>query len=365
METRDLAGHLLVAGSGKTGRDIGLHFLTAGWRVTWLSRDPDRLAQLSRRVGRKVVRAGQPAPAVAFRLVGDPGAPEPDLFVETVGEDAAEKRAVFDRVLPGLPARTVLATNSSSLLPGEIHPRCLGAHFFYPLALTRLAEVVVPAPTPPPEAATLQGMLQGVGLRAIVETPGTAFAVNRLLLPLQAEAVRALRAGWPAEVVDRASATPLFPIGQLALMDAVGLDVVAPAVANYLRRLPRGEALEYAGLASALAELLALGKRGTKSRDGFLAGSALPLGAGAAAQGTERDLALDFQALAVRVCERALAAGAIGAGDLDHALAALFGAETTLAAEQRRSGRERDGRLDRLLLATGLSYFQPAAAVRP
>jgi 3-hydroxybutyryl-CoA dehydrogenase len=335
MEARDLAPQLLVAGSGKTGRDIGLHFLAAGWGVTWLSRDPGRLAELSRRIGRKVGRPGLPAPAAAFRLVGEPGGPDPDLFVETVGEDAAGKRAVFDRVAPLLPSRTVLATNSSSLLPAEVHPRCLGAHFFYPLALTRLAEVVVPDGTPPATADRLPEILRGVGLRTIVQSPRTAFAVNRLLLPLQAAAVRALRAGWPAEVVDRASATPLFPVGQLALMDAVGLDVVAPAVANYLRRLPAGEAHEYAGLRSALEELLALGKRGSKNRDGFLAGAPLPFGAGAAPEGTAADLAQEFRAVARVACERALARGEIGAGDLDLALASLFGAETTLAAEVR------------------------------
>jgi 3-hydroxyacyl-CoA dehydrogenase len=203
-------------------------------------------------------------------------------------------------------------------------------------------------------------------LHAIVQSPANAFAVNRLLLPLQAEAVRALRAGWPAAVVDGASATPLAPYGQLALMDAVGLDVIAAAVANYRRRLPPGEARDYTELGETLESLLASGKRGKKNRNGFLSGSPLPWAVCAPSPGETAELAYDFRALAASTCTRAIESGDIDAENLDLAFSSLFAATVPLDEERRRC---RDSsqveRLARLRRVTGRSYFLPETRCRP
>lgn len=366
--------HILVAGTGRMGLDSGLYFLRRGWRVTWLSSDPGRRDEIARRIARELRRLADAEPGAAgagaaqVRLLDDPGdlgEVEPDIFLEAVREEVAQKRGVFRRVAALLPAATPLATISSSILPGQIHPRCLGAHCFFPLEITRLVEAVVPGESGDRDAGVLLEILRGVGLHTIVQTASNAFAVNRLLLPLQAEAVRALRAGWPAAVVDAASATPLVPFGQLALMDAVGLDVIAAAVANYRGRQTPGEAQDYAELGETLGELMVAGKRGKKNRDGFLSGTPLPWAAGAPAGGSAAELADDFRILAANTCARAIASGDIDAEDLDLAFSSLFAAAVPLEHERRRC---RDAgqieRLARLRRVTGRAYFQPAIRCR-
>jgi 3-hydroxybutyryl-CoA dehydrogenase len=365
-----LKRHLLVAGTGRMGLDAGLFFLRRGWLVTWLSGDPGRRDEFARRIERELRRLGAADPgggdpdAAQVRLLDaacDLGGTGPDLFLEAVREDLDEKRSVVRRVARLLAPRTPLASLSSSILPEEIHPRCLGAHGFFPLEITRLVEAVVPAAADERDTRALLDILRSVGLQAIVQSASNAFAVNRLLLPLQAEAVRALRAGWPAAAVDRASATPLVPFGQLALMDAVGLDVIAAAVANYRRRLSPGAAQDYAELAETLRELTAAGKRGRKNRDGFLSGAPLPWAGEERPPAAAADLAEDFRALAAATCARAIAAGEIDAEGLDLAFSSLFAAAVPVEEERRRC-RDAGGaeRLARLRRSSGRSYFEPA-----
>ena len=366
--------HLLVAGTGRMGLDSGLFFLRRGWRVTWLSGDPGRRDEFARRIARELRRLEDADPGAAragaaqVLLLDDPGdlaETGPDLFLEAVREDVVQKRSVFSHIAPLLAAQTPLATTSSSILPGEIHPRCLGAHCFFPLEITRLVEAVIPRDAGDREAAALLEILRGVGLHVIVQSPSNAFAVNRLLLPLQAEAVRALRAGWPAAVVDSASATPLAPYGQLALMDAVGLDVIAAAVANYCRRLPPGEAQDYAELGEILEALLASGKRGKKNRNGFLSGSPLAWVIDGPSPGEAAELADDFRALAAITCSRAIESGDIGLEDLRLAFSSLFATAVPVEEERRRCRDSREvERLARLRRVTGRSYFLPETPCR-
>jgi len=366
--------HLVVAGTGKIGLDCGLYFLRRGWRVTWLSGDPGRRDEFSRRIARESLRLADAGPveegpgAAQVWLIDDAGASAglaPDLFLEAVGEDLERKRDVFLRVAALLPARTPLATASSSILPGAIHPRCLGAHCFFPLEMTRLVEAIAPCKGGEREFESLLGILRGVGLHAILQREANAFAVNRLLLPLQAEAVRALRAGLPAAVVDGASATPLVPFGQLALMDAVGLDVIAPAIANYCGRLPPLVAKDYTELDETLRAMIVAGKRGKKNRDGFLAGSPLPWAVGSPSRGDIADLGLAFRTLAANTCGRAIESGDIASAELDLAFSSLFAGAVALDEERSRclddAGLERLARLRRM---TGRSYFLPGSSSR-
>lgn len=244
---------VVVAGSGRMGRDVGVTLAARGLHVTWLSRDAERLARLRERTERRARRAGG---TVAYTLE----MPDADVLIEAVEEDADTKRAVLAALAP---RAGLVLTNTSSFLPETLHPRAVAMHFFAPVELTGVVELIRGD-----DAA--RAFAAAAGLRVVEETAESAFLANRLLLPLQEAAFRLLRAGADPVAVDDASRSDLLPIGVLTLMDHIGLPVLAAATHTYASRMKtRPDAL-----VDGLAELVALGKR--DRADGILQGRPLP-----------------------------------------------------------------------------------------
>lgn len=358
---------LWVLGSGKMGRDIGTYFLARGWSVRWVSRAADRLAPLERQVSRTVRRLARlpssPRPLGAFGFHTADGLdrhelPAPALVIETIEESLTAKRALLASLDGLLPEGAVLASNSSSLLPWQIHPRCLGLHFFYPVQLTGLVELVA-APDHPGLERTQQ-WLQAADLDVVVQGERQAFAANRLLLPCQVECLSALQAGAAAPEVDEASRMPLLPGGLLGMMDAVGLDTIAAAVEHYVARMAPGAVDDYQPLQRGLRELAEQGKRGAKSRDGLLVGQPLPWAPRSVGPPARQELAERLQALLLHTCDCFLERGDVQPQELDRIAAAVWGAELTVQGAWDRVGREAVATMMAgLYNRSGASYFAP------
>jgi len=300
-------GRALVAGTGKMGRNIGLHLARNGWRVAWLGRDRERLDRTARWLGRRLRKLG-PEAALGFFCLGDPELPAVDIVVEAVEEDLQRKRDLLSALDTALTGAPTLLSTTSSILPGELHPRLSVAHFFYPLEYTGLVELIVGDV----ETCDLAELLEQAGLMVLRQNERSAFLLNRLLLPLQNACYQALAAGMDPDEVDEASAaSPLCPVEQLSLINSVGPRTVAAAVRNYLSRMPAGEAETYAPLVSGLA-------------------------GEPASPETRRAPRADFARLMLTSCLDALEAGHIDGPTLDLALEKLYGAETTVAAERDR-----------------------------
>jgi 3-hydroxyacyl-CoA dehydrogenase len=360
---------IVIAGSGKMARDVGMFFIGRGHPVAWLSRSADRLADLERWVRRQLRHLAAPAEPVFF-VVGDAGVPRADVFIECINEDEGDKRALLRALEDVVPADAVRVSSSSSIFPGALHDRCAGLHFFYPVELTGFVEAVFPPGFPEEGRRRLRALLADTRLECIEEEGREeAFAVNRLLLPVQAEAMRAVIEGWDPRAVDEATVSPVLPVGQLALMDSIGLDVVGPAVSNFTStststcRLGEEAAAQYAPLREGLARALALGKRGKKNRDGLLMGAPLPFER--THDGAPAELAARCQCLFVNTCHHALERGLLSEAQLALALEALFGWERGLeAALLPRTGTEAGEVLARAWDETGRLYFVPAEVLR-
>jgi 3-hydroxybutyryl-CoA dehydrogenase len=196
-----------------------------------------------------------------------------DLIVEAAPESLELKRDLFARLDRAAPERALLASNTSSLSIDGIASatrrpeRVLGMHFFNPVHLMTLLEVVRGARSAPwaVESAVDAGRRMGKDPIVVRDSPG--FASSRLGLVLGLEAMRMLEQGVAsAEDIDKAMTLGYrHPMGPLRLTDLVGLDVRL-AIADYLHAELKSEAFRPPEI---LRELVAEGRLGKKSGRGF------------------------------------------------------------------------------------------------
>jgi 3-hydroxybutyryl-CoA dehydrogenase len=156
-----------------------------------------------------------------------------DLVIEAVFEDLAVKQELFGRIEAVVAADAVLATNTSALSVTEIastlaHPeRMAGMHFFNPAPVLPLVEVIRGQLTADTTFDTAYAFAERIGKDPIAcgDTPG--FVVNRILIPVLNDAVRVLEEGTASpEDIDKGMRLGTgWPIGPLALIDLIGIDV--------------------------------------------------------------------------------------------------------------------------------------------
>jgi 3-hydroxyacyl-CoA dehydrogenase/enoyl-CoA hydratase/3-hydroxybutyryl-CoA epimerase len=166
--------------------------------------------------------------------------------------------------------RAIIATNTSTIPITEIaagarHPgRILGMHFFSPVDRMPLLEVIPGAATAPEAIATAVQFGRRMGKTVIVVGDRPGFWVNRILSPYLNEAGHLLMEGTPIEAIDRTMTRFGFPVGPIALLDEVGLDVAGKA--GGVMHEAFGERL---APADAIGRMLADGRLGRKSGKGF------------------------------------------------------------------------------------------------
>jgi 3-hydroxyacyl-CoA dehydrogenase len=365
---------VFVIGTGKTARDIGLFVCSRGYAVTWLSRDEARLGEVEAFVSKKIRRlasvGGDDAtPGVCrFALLGRRDLPVPDMIIESGREDRETKQAAVSSLSPFFKSDTLLFSNSSSILPGDIHPGAVGLHFFFPLSLCEFAEVILPKERRADLRARVEAQVRDLGLSFVVQDANNAFALNRLMLPLMAEVFRQLSLGVGFDVLDEASRSPLLPRGQVSAMDDIGLDVLAASVDNYLNRMPPRAAADFTLLSTSLNALVSAGILGKKNRRTLLKTPQEELGAllgrplsppRPVARADE--LGTNLYNLFLNTCFHFVDNGEIDIESLSNALESVFGADTTPRRALVKEGCHAVRTcLDELYTETGISYFRPS-----
>jgi 3-hydroxybutyryl-CoA dehydrogenase len=196
-----------------------------------------------------------------------------DLVVEAAPEDLDLKRELFARLDREAPASAMLATNTSSLSVAAIAAaterpdRVLGMHFFNPVHLMKLVEVVTHARTAPAVRDAAVAVVRRMGKEPIVVADSPGFASSRLGITLGLEAMRMVEEGVASpEDIDRAMTLGYnHPVGPLRLTDMVGLDVRL-AIARYLHRTLGDDRFAPPHI---LERMVAEGKLGKKTGQGF------------------------------------------------------------------------------------------------
>lgn len=235
---------IAVVGSGTMGSGIAQLGVTSGYEVTLID-VTEALAEkgraaIERRLGRAVERgqlAADDARAALGRLspaVGTDAAAGADFVVEAVIEDLGVKKETFKALDGVVGPGVVLATNTSSMSITEIAAattrpeHVVGMHFFNPAPVMKLVEVIHGYATSDETVAAAMAVARRMGRTPIeVRKDSPGFIVNRILIPLIAEACKVVEEGLATpEDVDTAITLGLnHPMGPFTLLDFTGVDV--------------------------------------------------------------------------------------------------------------------------------------------
>jgi 3-hydroxybutyryl-CoA dehydrogenase len=205
---------------------------------------------------------------------------ECDLVVEAVSEDLALKRELFGALDGIVGDGTVMASNTSSLSITELSTftrrpeRFIGLHFFNPVPLMKLVEVVRTLRSAPDAVEAASAWCRAIGKTVVMVGDSTGFVVNRLLVPYMLDAIRVFEQGLASrDDIDNAMKLGCgYPMGPLLLADYVGLDTTC-AIAQIMFdefREPRFAAPPL------LKRMVLAGRHGRKSGRGFYDWSTQP-----------------------------------------------------------------------------------------
>ncbi|HEY7593942.1 MAG TPA: 3-hydroxyacyl-CoA dehydrogenase family protein [Actinophytocola sp.] len=269
-----------VVGGGTMGAGIAHVLLAAGSRVTVAEADAARASAAREAVARSLRKAEDrgkldaTAESLLARLsIVDTLAalpPAAELVVEAVPEDLSLKRRVLGEVAATC-ARAVLASNTSSLsitalAAGPAAERVVGMHFFNPVPVQQLVEIVTHEGLPASTLATVRGYAEALGKTVIEVRDSPGFATSRLGVAVGLEAIRMLEEGV-ASAADIDAGMRLgygWPMGPLRLTDLVGLDVRLSIAEHLAREL--GDRFTPPDL---LRNKVARGELGRKTGQGF------------------------------------------------------------------------------------------------
>ncbi|MEV0755685.1 3-hydroxyacyl-CoA dehydrogenase NAD-binding domain-containing protein [Streptosporangium sp. NPDC050280] len=216
-----------------------------------------------------------------------------DFVIEAVFEDMEVKRKVFAEVEEVVSAECVLATNTSSLSLTEMasglrHPeRVVGFHFFNPVAVMPLLEIVRGAKTDDATLATAFSVGRSLKKSSVLVKDAPAFVVNRLLTRFMGEVIGAVDEGTPLEVADHALDGLGLPMTPFALLQLVG-----PAVALHVAETMHEAFPARYGVSENLARLVAAGKPGVYAPDFSLDPEAVALFGGGTSPSTAEEVRL-------------------------------------------------------------------------
>ncbi|MBM3544462.1 MAG: 3-hydroxyacyl-CoA dehydrogenase [Alphaproteobacteria bacterium] len=261
-----------VIGAGTMGGDIAAWCVVRGMQASLQDVDEAQIKKaLDRAKGlfKKRLRGKPAIDAAIARLIADPHGKHvkhADVIIEAVVEKLDVKQKLFAHLEKDAKPSAVLATNTSSLRLEDIAKnladpgRLVGLHFFNPVALLPLVEVVRGIGTREEEVGKACAFVTSIDKLPLIVKSCPGFLVNRVLAPYMMEAVRLYQEGEPREKIDQAALKFGMPMGPLELMDMVGLDIAAK-VGEELKLAPSGD--------NVLATLVKQGKLGKKTGEGF------------------------------------------------------------------------------------------------
>jgi 3-hydroxybutyryl-CoA dehydrogenase len=268
---------VLVVGAGQMGAGIAQVVAASGREVLLHDAQPDAvesgLETMRRSLGKLHEKGGPDPDEVLGRVTPSEGLAEADLLIEAIVENAGAKKELFRSADDVLPEHAILASNTSSIPITELAAatrrpdRVIGMHFFNPVPVLALVEVIRAEQTSDGTASAIVELARDLGKTPAEANDFPGFVSNRILMPFINEAAYALMEGVAEpEAIDTVARLGFaHPMGPLALADLIGLDTCV-AIMDVL----------YTGLGDPkyapcplLRRYVAAGRLGRKSGRGF------------------------------------------------------------------------------------------------
>jgi len=236
-KTKHAFRHVHVVGAGVMGGDIAAWCALRGMNVTLQDREPKFIAPVikrARKLYEKKLRDPRLVQAALDRLMPDVeglGVKNADVVIEAIFEDAEAKKTLFRKLEPQMKPGAILATNTSSIRLEDLRDaldkpaRLIGLHFFNPVAMMPLVEIIHTPETPQAEIDKGIAFARKIDKLPLPCLSSPGFVVNRVLMPYMMEALLAGEDGVPMPLIDEAAKRFGMPMGPVELADTVGLDV--------------------------------------------------------------------------------------------------------------------------------------------
>jgi 3-hydroxybutyryl-CoA dehydrogenase len=197
-----------------------------------------------------------------------------DLIIESVTEDISVKKKLFAKVDEIVNGACIIVSNSSSYIPSEImisekrKGKIAGLHFFFPLSLKNICELIISSDTSDLTKNSIIAWLSKIDRYYLLLREENAFILNKVFTAMQAEAFNICReTGISYKTIDDIVKKNLFPSGVFEFFDNVGIDIMYASFQNYVKM--ENDAYHYLPLTEEFLRLISLGKLGVKTKSGF------------------------------------------------------------------------------------------------
>jgi len=269
--------HVFVVGAGQMGGGIAQVVAASGRQVSLSDSVAGAVENALEAMGRSLAKLAEKGGAdpndVLARVASADDLVPADLMIEAVIEDAEIKKDIFRRADETLPPEAILASNTSSipitsLAAATGRPeKVIGMHFFNPVPVLQLVEVIRAVQTSDETTAAIVELTKDLGKVPAEARDSPGFVSNRILMPFVNEAAYALMEGVAeAEAIDTIAKLGFaHPMGPLALADLIGLDTCVAI----MEVLHEGLADPKYAPCPLLRQYVAAGRLGRKSGRGF------------------------------------------------------------------------------------------------
>ena len=235
--------HIFVVGAGTMGNGIAQTAAVSGFQVTLMDVLPEQLERaratieksVEKLASKNLISEGGKSAANQITMTDNlESVPQADFVIEAATENPELKHKIFSDLDELARPEVILASNTSSISLTKLGgmtsrpDKVVGMHFFNPVPLMRLVEIIRGLGTSDETAATAIDLAQQMGKEPVEAKDSPGFISNRILCPMINEAIFALQEGiGEPEAIDSVMRLGMnHPMGPLTLCDLIGLDVV-------------------------------------------------------------------------------------------------------------------------------------------